>query len=224
MNFGAVPASEAGPMAAPERSANIAAIVLAAGLSSRMGGTNKLLAALAGGPVIRHTCRNTIAAGVSPVIVVTGRDSYEIAACLTGLDCELAYNSDFASGMASSIRAGIRTLPSGCDAALICLGDMPAVKPATLKALIAVFDPLEDKSIVVPVFKGKRGNPALFDKALFPELMKLSGDHGARRLVEANADLVCEVPVEDEGVLMDADTPEALLRLERLMARDENDD
>ena len=93
---------------------------------------------------------------------------------------------------------------------IVCLGDMPAVKSIHIDKLIAAFDMEEGRTICVPTYKGKRGNPVLWGSPLFQEMKNISGDVGARHLISEYADLVCEVEMEDEGVLIDLDTPEAL--------------
>ena len=107
------------------------------------------------------------------------------------------------------MRAGIRAL-SNVDGALICLGDMPWIRPQHLDALIAALDPVEGREICVPLHAGKRGNPVLFSSRFFSAMTGLSGDVGARQLIADNPDLVCELEVADTGVLMDVDTQEAL--------------
>src|SRR4029077_8604145 len=121
-------------------------------------------------------------------------------------------NPAYASGMASSLKAGLSALPPDIDGVLVCLGDMPRIEPAVLDRLIAAFNPLEGRAICVPVWQGKRGNPVLWAKTFFPEMGSLAGDVGARHLIGQYAELVAEVPMPDDGVLLDIDTPEALLR------------
>ena len=96
---------------------------------------------------------------------------------------------------------------------LVCLGDMPRIEPAVLDRLIAAFNPLEGRAICVPVWEGKRGNPVLWAKSFFAEMGALAGDVGARHLIGQYAELVAEVPMPDDAVLLDIDTPEALASL-----------
>lgn len=199
--------------AAPETRATprIAAIVLAAGRSSRFGGGNKLLVRGPDGrAMIARTVDNVLASHARPVIVVTGHAAEEVAEVLSARDVVLVHNPDHASGLASSIRAGIDALGDGTDGALIVLGDMPLVRPMVLDRLIDGFDPEPGRDIVVPTYQGVRGNPVLFGARFFPALRALAGDVGARALLAEHAAAVHEVAVADDGVLRDFDTPEAL--------------
>jgi molybdenum cofactor cytidylyltransferase len=114
--------------------------------------------------------------------------------------------------MATSLKAGLGALPSDADAVLVCLGDMPAVTPAAIGKLIGAFNPTEGRSIVVPTFGGKRGNPVLFARVFVEEMRMAEGDAGARALLSQHADAVYEVET-DAGVLADADTPAAFAAL-----------
>jgi molybdenum cofactor cytidylyltransferase len=188
----------------------IGAVVLAAGRSTRMGGPNKLLADLNGEPVVRRTVEQVLSAGLEPVVVVTGHMAGEIARALDGLPVRFAENPRFAEGLSTSLAAGIAALPDHVDAALVALGDMPRVPGGTYRALAAAFDPGQGAHAVVPVFAGRRGNPVLWGRRFFTDLAGLSGDVGARALLAANRDAVAEVPVADDSVEFDIDTPEAL--------------
>ena len=115
-----------------------------------------------------------------------------------------------AEGLASSLRAGLSALPQGLDGVIVCLGDMPDVSPATFEALIAAFNPVEGRAICLPVIGGKRGNPTLWGLQFLPDLIRLEGDSGARSLFGSHAEWICEVPVDDPGILQDYDTPAAL--------------
>ncbi|HSY87508.1 MAG TPA: molybdopterin-binding/glycosyltransferase family 2 protein [Verrucomicrobiae bacterium] len=190
----------------------VAAIVLAAGRSSRMGGANKLLTEIEGLPMVARAVEAALASKARPVIVVTGHDSVRLRAAIGDRTVTVIENPAFASGMASSLKAGITALPTEIDGALVCLADMPLVGPQTLDRLIAAFNPLEGRAICVPSWDGKRGNPVLWAKRFFPEMASLAGDTGARHLIGQYAELLAEVPMPDDGVLLDIDTPEALMR------------
>jgi molybdenum cofactor cytidylyltransferase len=192
----------------PQRAPRVAAVVLAAGQSARMG-SNKLLADVNGQAMIRRTVA-AMRQAADVTIVVTGRDQREIAAALDGLPVTLTHNPDFAEGMSTSLRAGIEALPPDTDVAVIALGDMPLVGPEVVRRLIAAYSPAEHRSVCVPVFKGERGNPVLWGRQHFEALKGMSGDRGARVLFDQYADEIVEVAMPDEAVLVDADTPEAL--------------
>ena len=188
----------------------VAALVLAAGRSTRMGGPNKLLAQVKGKPLVRHAVEHALASRATPVIVVTGHQREAVAAALAGLPVQLVHNPDHAEGLSTSLKTGIAALPADVDAAIVCLADMPQVGPAVIDRLIGAFDPEKGALVVVPTTGGKRGNPVVWSRRFFPELAKLEGDVGARHLIGAHAASVIEVPVESRDVLTDIDTPEAL--------------
>ncbi|MGQ0485947.1 MAG: NTP transferase domain-containing protein [Hyphomicrobiales bacterium] len=194
------------------RAAKVAAIVLAAGLSKRMG-TNKLLADLGGAPMIRRSVEAVRAAGVAPVIAVTGYEAGKVAAALDGLGIEIVHNPGYAHGLAASLKRGLAAVPEDADAVLVCLGDMPRVTPRTIGKLIAAFNPDEHRTICVPLHKGVRGNPVLWGRQHFAAMAALGGDRGAKTLMEQAADELVEVEMADSCVLLDADTPEELARL-----------
>ena len=203
---------ETRPQGAP-RAPRIAAVVLAAGTSSRMQGANKLLQPVAGKPMVRHAVEAALASPAAPVIVVTGHEAVKVEAALSGLQVETVRNADFAKGQASSLKAGIAALPGDVDGAVILLGDMPLVSSGTIGRLIAAFNPGEGRAICVPVHQGRRGNPVLWAKRFFAEIAKLEGDEGAHRLIAAHAEEVSEVEVESDAIFRDFDTPESLERL-----------
>ena len=195
--------------ASAPRRPKVAALILAAGLSSRFGDGHKLLADLDGKPVLRHVVEHAQASSASPILLVTGHRAGEVRAA-AGSDVIVVHNPSYAEGLASSLRAGLSALPQGLDGIIVCLGDMPDVSPATFEALIAAFNPVEGRAICLPVTGGKRGNPTLWSLQFLPDLMRLDGDSGARSLFGSHAEWICEVPVDDPGILHDYDTPAAL--------------
>jgi molybdenum cofactor cytidylyltransferase len=187
----------------------VAAIVLAAGRSSRMG-SNKLLVELEGEPLLLRAVDAALASRAAPVIVVTGHEAERVRSALRGRRVTLVHNPNHAAGLSSSVKAGLAALPAEADAALVCLGDMPRVGTATLDRLIAAFNPVEGRTVCVPVWNGKRGNPVLWGRQMFPLISDLAGDVGAKHLIALHPELVAEVPAADDGVLVDVDTPDAL--------------
>ncbi|MBL6852621.1 MAG: molybdopterin-binding/glycosyltransferase family 2 protein [Alphaproteobacteria bacterium] len=196
------------PLETP-RLPRIGAIVLAAGLSSRMG-SNKLLATVSGKPLVRHAVEAALGSAAAPVVVVTGNGGPEVRQAVAPLAPVFVENHDFSKGLSTSLRVGLRALPADCDGALVLLGDMPQVTSALLDKLIAAFEPGEDRAICVATRHGKRGNPVLWARRFFPEMLAIEGDVGARHLIGQYADLVVEVEATDDGPLTDIDTPEAL--------------
>ncbi|OPF95068.1 Molybdenum cofactor guanylyltransferase [Rhodopseudomonas palustris] len=193
-----------------ESGRNVAAIVLAAGRGTRMGGPNKLLADLNGKPLVRIVAEQALASQAARTIIVTGHQAGEVEAALYGLDLTFVHNPDFAQGIASSVKTGIAALGEDADGAIVCLGDMPLIDAALIDRMITAFDPDRGALIVVPVAEGRRGNPVLWSRRFFTELMTLGGDVGARHLIAKHGEAVTEVPVEGEAAFLDIDTPQAL--------------
>jgi molybdenum cofactor cytidylyltransferase len=189
---------------------NIAAVVLAAGRSTRMGGPNKLLAEIGGRPLVRIAVEQALASRAKPVIVVTGHERERVEAALKGLPVQFVHNPDFAVGLGGSVRTGIAAVPAAADGAIVCLGDMPQVDAALIDRLITAFAPEQGALAVMPTIDGQRGNPVLWSRRFFPDLMAIEGDVGARNLINRYGEAVVEVPVTGKGALVDVDTPEAL--------------
>jgi molybdenum cofactor cytidylyltransferase len=198
---------------AAEKGRRIAAVILAAGRSTRMGGPNKLLAEIGGRPLIRIAAEEALASRARPVIVVTGHQHDKVEAALSGLDVRIVHNPGFADGLSTSLRNGLAAVPENADGAAVLLGDMPQVRAALIDGLINVFDPERGALVVVPTIDGHRGNPVVWSRRFFPELMVLEGDVGARNLIARYAEAVTEVPFADTAALIDVDTPEALHKL-----------
>jgi molybdenum cofactor cytidylyltransferase len=192
----------------PARS--IAALVLAAGRSSRMGGPNKLLAEIGGRPLARIVVEAALASRARPVIVVTGHQRERVEAALAGLPIEFVHNADFADGLGTSLRAGIAALPAQADGVIVCLGDMPQVDAAMIDRLIGALDPDKGALIAVPTIDRQRGNPVVWSRRFFSDLMGVEGDVGARHLIGRYSEAVIEVPLSGTAALTDIDTPEAL--------------
>ena len=194
--------------------ARVAALVLAAGQSRRMGTLNKLLIAIDGKPMVRHVAEAVQGSQARPIVVVTGHEHDKVEGALAGLDvARFVFNPNYAEGLSTSLKQGIAALPAGTEAALVCLGDMPKVTAGEIDRLIAAFSPVEGRAICVPTRRGKRGNPVLLTSRLFAELSSVSGDIGARDLIAAHPELVAEVEMDGDGILTDIDTPQALARL-----------
>jgi molybdenum cofactor cytidylyltransferase len=190
----------------------IAVIVLAAGLSSRMAPHNKLLTVdSANRTMISRTVDAALGSLAAPTLVVVGHQADRITAALAGRPITVVHAPGYAEGLAASLRAGIAALPASAVAAIICLGDMPLVSSAVIDQLGAAYDAEEGRLIVVPTHGGKRGNPVLWDRRFFPDILALRGDAGARQLLRRHADSVMEIEVDTDAVLTDFDTAEALI-------------
>jgi molybdenum cofactor cytidylyltransferase len=194
----------------PDGNRDVTAIILAAGRSTRMGGPNKLLAELDGKPLVRIAAEHALASKVHDVIVVVGHQAEQVEKALNGLKVKFVRNPDFSEGLASSVKAGVAAVAKEADGAVICLGDMPMISSQLIDRLIEAFAPDRGGLIAVPVSDGRRGNPVLWSRRFFNELMALDGDVGARHLIAKHAEAVAEVPVEGHGAFLDIDTPQAL--------------
>jgi molybdenum cofactor cytidylyltransferase len=187
----------------------IAAIVLAAGLSSRMAPRNKLLLPDAHGtPMIARTVDAVLASHARPVLVVTGHMRGAIEAALAGRPVTIVPAPDYEKGLSASLRAGIAALPPEIGAALICLGDMPLVSASDIDTILDAYDATEGRLIVVPVHGGQRGNPVLWDRRFFAAMAALTGDSGARALIGLNSEYVAEIEFPTAGVVRDFDGPQ----------------
>jgi molybdenum cofactor cytidylyltransferase len=206
-------ARAAGKPAEPRR-APVAAVVLAAGQSTRMAPHNKLLIAdRAGKPMIARVVDNVLASQARPVLVVTGHRGEDIRATLSGRPVTFVDAPDHAAGLSASLKAGIAALPAEVAAVLVCLGDMPLVTGRVLDRILAAYDPDEGRAIVLPTHQGHAGNPVLWDRAFFAEILSLSGDTGARGLLKRHEEQVAEVEAGDDSVLRDFDTVDSLATL-----------
>lgn len=182
------------------------AVILAAGLSRRMGRENKLLLPLEGEPLLRRMVRSALDSVCRKVMVVIGHEAEAVRHALHGLDVEFVLNPDYREGLGASVRHAALAVPDDAPV-IMCLGDMPRVGAGVLDKLIAAYDPDAGVLACQAAFEGKRGNPVLFGPELLPELRCLRGDEGARSLLGRHADAVVQVEVGDPGVLFDIDTP-----------------
>jgi molybdenum cofactor cytidylyltransferase len=187
----------------------IAAIILAAGMATRMG-QNKLLIEIDGRPLVARVADAALRAGLTSVVVVTGHEADRVRAALEGRPVTYAHNPDFAAGMAGSLKAGLAVLPADALGTLVCLGDMPDVSSAHISRIVAAF-PADGRAICVPTRHGRRGNPVLLGRPFFAEMQALTGDVGARGLIAKHPDLVREIAMDDDAVLTDLDTAESWL-------------
>lgn len=199
------------PMAMTEPP-RIAALLLAAGQSKRMGANNKLIAEVDGKPLIRHVAEAATGALGADLTVVTGAEPDKISTALAGLNVQTVFNPDYEQGLSTSLRAGIRALAardSRPDAVLVLLGDMPGISQTVVEQLVAAFDPEKGRHIIVPTDAGKRGNPVLWSARFLDALTGIQGDTGARHLIGEYADLVHEVEI-GRAASFDLDTPEQM--------------
>jgi len=183
--------------------ATTAAIVLAAGFSSRMGAFKPLLP-FGERTLVDHVVTNLRAAGLERIHVVTGFEAEALALELTRLGVTRAHNPDFAAGMFSSVRAGVASLPADVGAFLLAPVDVPLLRPSTIARVLRAAT-TRDSAVVYPTFRCKRGHPPLVRRALFAEILGSDGDGGMQALLARHESAASEVPVFDWGCLVDMD-------------------
>jgi molybdenum cofactor cytidylyltransferase len=194
----------------------IAGLLLAAGGATRFG-SQKLLAPLADGiPLVRQTAI-TLRGGVDALLVVVGHEADDVSRLLNGVDAVIVRNDAWAEGLSTSVRAGVRALPRAADAAIVALADQPFVDPALIHAIVEQWR-ATGAPIVSARYAGTRGHPVLFDRAIFAELLQVTGDAGARGVIEREPARVAYVDV-NAPMPADVDTPADLARLDRDRAR-----
>ncbi|QIB35529.1 NTP transferase domain-containing protein [Ancylobacter pratisalsi] len=192
----------------------VGVVVLAAGRGTRMPQSYKLTATIGGEALVRRVVRAALASRQRPVVVVTGHEAEQVRQALSGLDIKFVHNPDFAEGLSTSLKAGIMALQPEAAGAVVMLADMPKVGAPLVDRLAEALAPETGGLIAVPVADGRRGNPVAWSRRLFPELIALSGDIGARHLIAENPEAVVEVPVEGDAAFVDVDTREQLEALE----------
>ncbi len=206
----ATPRSGVAPRSAP----TIAGLVLAAGRSRRMAPHNKLLVVdKTGKTMIARVVDNVLSSLARPVLVVTGHMAEQVETALGGRPVQYVHAPDYAEGLSASLKSGVAALPPDSAAVVVCLGDMPLVTGRMIDRLLEAYNPTEGRLIVLPTFRGKQGNPMLWDRRFFPEILAITGDTGARFLVGKYAEFVAEVEMADDAVLRDFDTTESLSTL-----------
>lgn len=195
----------------------LAALILAAGYSSRMGQFKPLLP-LDGRTVIESAIATFRNAGITRISVVTGHEAAQLQPLLKDLGIPTAHNPDYASGMYSSVQAGIKSLSEDIDACFLLPADIPLVRPATVKTIIGRYESRRP-SIIYPVFRGQHGHPPLIARSLFAEILAGDGAGGLRALLQRHQADASEVDVFDEGILLDMDAPADYARLAKLAPR-----
>lgn len=191
----------------------VVGILLAAGQSTRMGPANKLLAKIDGQAMVVYVVDAMLGSKVDEVILVTGHEADLVVEALGERPLTIVHNPDYAQGLSTSLRRALDALDDDVTGLLVGLGDMPRIRSSDINRLIAAFNPIEGRSICVPVVNGKRGNPVLFSTDYIEEMRMIEGDVGARHLIGVHAEHVCEIEMDDDATLIDVDTQEALAAL-----------
>lgn len=198
-----------------ERTPHIAAVILAAGTSTRMGRPKPLLH-LRGRPLLDYALDAVREASVAQTVVVLGAAAERIRAAVPMADVEVVHNPEYEVGLSTSLRAGVAAARDA-DAFLFVLGDQPFVSSQTIDRIVRSWES-GGTGILIPTFRGRRGNPVLVDRSIAREVETLRGDAGFRSLFAEHAADVREIPVDDPGVLVDLDTPEQVEALDHLLA------
>lgn len=193
----------------PDRTGRVAGVVLAAGLSARLG-TNKLLLRLESEPLVRRAARLALEAGLSPVIIVLGHEAEQVAAALDGLPVVSVVNPDFRAGMHRTLQHGVEQVPAECAAAVVLLADMPFVSAAMLAELVARFRS-GTEPLVLSLYGEVQAPPTLYARSLFPEIAA-AGEACGRRIVLAHRREAAALRWP-EAALADIDRPEDAARL-----------
>ena len=191
----------------------VAAVILAAGMASRMGGAKQLLR-LGEHTVLEHVLENVRTSGVGDLVLVLGHAAETIRKSIDAKNLNIVVNDAYREGMGSSLQTGVSALPAEIDAAFIVLADQPFVQPSTLRLLMDRYRE-SNAQIVIPMYEGFRGNPVLLDRSVFPEVMALTGDIGCRAIFGNHLEGIVKVPVEDLGILLDVDRQEDFDRLKQ---------
>ena len=177
----------------------ISAILLAAGQSKRMNGENKLTKEIQGTPVIKHSVKNILASSINELIIVLGYQKEIIEKLIDKNEkIKFVFNKNFESGMASSIKTGLNNFSEKTEAFFICLGDMPMVNSNIYNQLI---NSRNQKNIIVPTYNGQHGNPVLFDKSMKEKIMDITGDVGAKKILELNKDKIFYLEINDQSIV-----------------------
>ena len=198
---------------------SLTAIVLAAGSSKRMGASNKLLLPFHGATIVGRVVESIVASGLTQIVVVVGFDAARVQKALATYPVTFVQNDQFATGMTTSIHAGVRAAASNSSGFMICLADTPLIEAAEYEMLARSFRSARVENsncIIVPSFGGQRGNPVVFSSSYRLKILADAGPNGCRAVVHANADEVNEIEMHLGNVLTDIDTQATYDELIRL--------
>ena len=191
----------------------ISATILAAGQSLRMDNDNKLLLPIEGVAIIQLVCKTVLSANINPVIVVTGYENEIVSQAIPKEVDNIVYNSDWNSGMSSSIYKGISSLPENVDGNMIVLGDMPMISTDTLQLLIDQFIKQKGRLIIYPIYEDRQANPVIFPKKYFSEILSSTGDRGCKKVLKQYPEDAIGIPIQSQEVVLDCDTKDDYFNL-----------
>jgi molybdenum cofactor cytidylyltransferase len=202
-------------MTMPDRgqAATFSAVVLAAGLSSRMQGLHKLVLPVGGTPAIRRTVSALAGAGPEEIVVVTGFRGRAVMEALDGLPVTFQSNPRYEEGQMTSVAAGVAALAAPCNTVMVCLADQVLLEPADYRELVDAFAAMSRGSILIPFFKGQRGNPVVFSASYAAEVISGHINPGCRKLIAEHPDEVVVHEVVHDRYIVDMDTPEDYARI-----------
>ena len=191
---------------------NITNIILAAGKSKRMHEINKLLIKINNKTMIEKIVDSSLKSLANNTIVVLGYESEILQRLLINKNITTVVNKEYLKGQSSSLQIGISALPEECDAAVVILGDMPDINSTLINQLIENYNPSDNKSIIIPTYKNKKGNPVLIDREFFPDILSIKGDKGAKDIIKVNKKYINEIPQKQSAIINDIDTKEDLAK------------
>ena len=191
---------------------NITNIILAAGKSKRMHEINKLLIKINNKTMIEKIVDSSLKSLANNTIVVLGYENEILQRLLINKNITTVVNKEYLKGQSSSLQIGISALPEECDAAVVILGDMPDINSTLINQLIENYNPSDNKSIIIPTYKNKKGNPVLIDREFFPDILSIKGDKGAKDIIKVNKKYITEIPQKHSAIINDIDTKEDLAK------------
>jgi molybdenum cofactor cytidylyltransferase len=186
----------------------LAAIVLAAGLSSRMGAQNKLLLPVGGAPLVRRTVSVVASYPFVETVVVTGHESERVERAVSGLPVRAVFNPRYGEGQTTSVRAGLAALSRPRRGVMVCLADQPLLDADDVRAIAEAFLARPECRVLVPTFDGARGNPIVLAERSLADILGRGVNFGCRQFIAKNADLVTTLAMPSDHVLADLDRPE----------------
>jgi molybdenum cofactor cytidylyltransferase len=198
----------------------VCAILLAAGESRRMGRINKLALPVAGEPLLRRSARTLMESALDEIVVVVGHDQHTARALIADLPLGIVYNARYQEGQMTSLECGMAALETPCDGVMVCLSDQPLLEPRDIDRLAQAFLCHCPTSVLVPTWRGQRGNPVILDYRHRATILEGGHNLGCRHLIDGNPQLVTPLEMDNDHVTVDMDTPEEYQRLLQRLTRD----